>query len=105
VIAGASIVISESWWGKNCMKSNKYSCFWIMKGNNYKSYEDATLHFSWKFQKWWKNAKSASFFYPRRWEVSPSRFCTSEVSSWSPVWCENGRKNAQSVWDKLEKVF
>lgn len=105
VIAWASIVTSESsgWW--NCRKNNKYNCFWIMQNNNYKSYNDATLHFAWKFQKWWRNAKSASFFYPSRWQKSPSRFCVSEHSSNSVIWCPNGQKNAQIIWDKLEKKF
>ena len=105
IISGASIVTSESggWW--HCRKNNKYNCFWIMQNNNYKGYDDATLHFAWKFQKWWRNAKSASFFYPSKWNVSPSRFCTSENSSNSSVWCPNGQKNAQIVWDKLEKLF
>ena len=105
VIAWASIVISESGWGWKCRKNNKYNCFWIMQNNDYKSYNDATSHFAGKFQKWWRNAKSASFFYPSKWNVSPSRFCTSGDSSNSSIWCPNGQKNAQIIWDKLEKLF
>jgi hypothetical protein len=105
VIAWASIVISESSWWYKCRKNNSYNCFGIMQNNDYKSFNDATLHFAWKFQKWWRNAKSASFFYPSRGSYSPSRFCVSEHSSNSIIGCPNGQKNAQSIWDKLEKVF
>ena len=105
VIVWASVVTSESSWWWNCRKNNEYNCFWIMQNNNYTSYNDATLHFAWKFQKWWRNAKSMEFFYPKRWWVSPSRFCTSEHSSNSSVWCENWLKNSSFIFNKLQKLF
>lgn len=105
VLVWASIVTAESSWWKNCRKNNQYNCFWIMQNNNYKSYDDATLHFAWKFQKWWRNAKSMEFFYPKRWETSPSRYCVSEHSSNSSKWCENWLKNSSAVFNKLNKLF
>lgn len=105
ILVWASIVTAESSWWKNCRKNNQYNCFWIMQNNNYKSYDDATLHFAWKFQKWWRNAKSMEFFYPKRWETSPSRYCVSEHSSNSSKWCENWLKNSSAVFNKLNKLF
>ena len=105
VLVWASIVTAESSWWKNCRKNNQYNCFGIMQSNNYKSYSDATLHFAWKFQKWWRNAKSMEFFYPKRWETSPSRYCVSEHSSNSSKWCENWLKNSSAVFNKLNKLF
>lgn len=105
VLVWASIVIAESGGWKNCRKNNKWNCFGIMQDNKYKSYSDATLHFSWKFQKWWRNAKSMEFFYPPAWQVSKSRFCTSEHSSNSSIGCPNWLKNSSTVFKKLEKLF
>lgn len=105
ILVWASIVIAESGGWKNCRKNNKWNCFGIMQDNKYKSYSDATLHFSWKFQKWWRNAESMSFFYPPAWQLSRSRYCTSEDSSGSSIWCPNWLKNSSAVFKKLDKLF
>lgn len=105
VIVWASIVINESGWGYKCRKANQYNCFWIMQNENYKSYHDATLHFAWKFQKWWRNAEDMSFFYSPRWSLPRSRYCTSEDSSGSTIWCPNWLRNSSLVFNKLNKSF
>lgn len=105
VIVWASIVVNESSWGLHCRKNNKYSCFWIMWKQNYKSYDDATLHFVWKFERWWYKANDMSFFYSKSWTLPPSRFCISEDSSWSAVWCPNWLKNSSAVFNSLNNFF
>lgn len=101
----ASIVKNESWWWFKCRKSNDYNCFGIMVADEYKSFNDGVLHFIWKYNRYWYKANSMSFFYPPAWQVSKSRFCTSEYSSWSSVWCPNWLKNSQAIFNKLDKLF
>lgn len=97
----ASIVMNESGGWYKCRKANKYNCFWIMQNEDYKSYHDATLHFAWKFQKWWRNAKDMSFFYSPSWSLPRSRYCTSEDSSGSTIGCPNGLRNSTYYFNKL----
>lgn len=103
IIAGSSILKSESNFGNKC---NWYNCFgmggWSHK---YKSYEHGAEDFVMRYNKYWWKAKSAWYFYPPKWWVSPSRYCTSEHSFNSSIWCPNWRKHASYIWDKLNKIF
>lgn len=103
IIAGASILKAESNLWKKC---NGYNCFWMWGGSHkYSSYEKWVEDFVKRYNKYWYKAKSASFFYPSKWGVSPSRYCTSEHSSNSSKGCPNWLRTAQQIWDKLEKLF
>lgn len=103
IIVGASIVKAESGGGNKC---NWYNCFWIWGGGKkYKSYNEWVKDFVIRYTKYWYKAKSASFFYPSKWSVSPSRYCTSETSSNSSKGCPNWQKHAQDMWNKLNKLF
>ncbi len=42
-------------------------------------------------------AKNGYFFYGSKGKLAPSRYCTSEHSSNSNVWCPNGAKNFDTV--------
>ena len=103
IIAGASILKAESNLWKKC---NGYNCFGMWGGSHkYSSYEKWVEDFVRRYNKYWYKAKSASFFYPSKWGVSPSRYCTSEASSNSSKGCPNWLRTAQQIWDKLEKLF
>ena len=103
IIVATSIMWAESSLWKRC---SNYWCFWIRWWKvKYKSYEEWVEDFVNRYSKWWYKAQSASFFYPSAWQVSRSRYCTSEKSSWTDVWCPNGQKHAQSVWNKLDELF
>lgn len=103
IIAGASILKAESNLWKKC---NGYNCFWMWGGSHkYSSYEKWVEDFVKRYNKYWYKAKSASFFYPSKWGVSPSRYCTSEHSSNSSKWCPNWQRHAQYMWDKLTNIF
>lgn len=103
IIAGASILKAESNLWKKC---NGYNCFGMWGGSHkYSSYEKWIEDFVKRYNKYWYKAKSASFFYPSKWSVSPSRYCTSETSSNSSKWCPNGQRHAQYMWDLLSKKF
>lgn len=103
IIVGASILKSESNLWKKC---NGYNCFWMWGGSTkYDSYEDGVEHWVEKYNRWWYKASSASFFYPSVWQYSPSRYCVSEVSSWSDVGCPFWQKISQSMWNKLDSLF
>lgn len=96
----SSIVTAESWGWTNC---NGYNCFWMWGwGKKYKSYNDGVKDFVTRYNKYWYKAKSASFFYPSKWGVSPSRYCTSEHSSNSSKGCPNGQRHAQAIWNKIK---
>lgn len=99
---GASIVTAESskWW--KCKKSNPYNCFWISWKHEYKSYDDAVLHYVWKWNKYWYKAKDMTHFYSPSWKLPPTRFCVSEHSSDSSIGCPNWLKNSSSTFNKLK---
>lgn len=103
VIAWASIVKNESSGGKRCKNNN---CFWIGGGKvKYDTVEKWVEDWVARYIKWWHKAQSASFFYPAKWQVSRSKYCTSEYSSDSSVWCPNGLRISQDFWNKLDKLF
>ena len=105
IIIWASIVKNESGGWLQCKKSNKYNCMGLSVKADYKSYNDGVLHWIAKYEKHWYKAENSWFFYPDKWKVSPSRFCTSEYSSGSDIGCPNGKRNAQMIWEKLDKIF
>lgn len=98
---GASIVTAESskWW--KCKKSNPYNCFWMSWKHEYKSYDDAVLHYVWKWNKYWYKAKDMTHFYSLAGKLPPTRFCVSEHSSDSSIGCPNWLKNSSSTFNKL----
>lgn len=104
IIAGASIIIAES--GGKIKNCPRYNCMglggWSFR---YTSYEVQIIDWINRYQKYWYKAKSASFFYPAKWEKSKSRYCVSEESSWSTVGCPNGLKHSSNTWNKLSKLF
>ena len=105
ILVGASIVKNESWGWFKCRKANRFNCFGIMVGDEYKSFNDGVLHFVWKYNKWWYKANSMAFFYPPKNQVSKSRFCTSEDSSGSKIWCPHWLENSSYVFNILQKKF
>lgn len=89
---------------KACTTRN--NCFGIRSGKAvYSSLEEATDTWVVKYNKHWKNAKDASFFYSSAWKVSPSRYCTSESSSNTNVGCPMWLKIATKKWNQLEKII
>lgn len=103
IIAWASIVKNESSGGKRCKNNN---CFWIGGGRfKYDTVEKWVEDWVARYNKYWYKAQSASFFYPAKWQVSRSKYCTSEHSSNSSVGCPNWLRIAQDFWNKLDKLF
>lgn len=103
IIVGSSILKSESNLWNKC---NGYNCFGMGGwGFRYKSYEHGVEDFVSRYWKYWYKAKSMWYFYPPKWGVSPSRYCTGEHSSNSAKGCPNGRKHSQYMWDTLSKLF
>lgn len=103
IIVASSILKSESNLWNKC---NGYNCFGMWWGRfKYKSYEDSVEDFVQRYNKYWYKAKSASYFYPPKWGVSYSRYCTSEASSNSSKWCPNWLLHSQNMWRLLSTVF
>lgn len=103
IIVASSILKSESNLWKKC---NGYNCFWMWGGRlKYKTYEEWVEDFVKRYNKHWYKAKSASYFYPPKWWVSHSRYCTSESSSNSPIWCPNWLRHSSEIWNKLSNQF
>lgn len=100
---GASILKAESNLGKNC---KNYNCFGIGSGSvPYDSYAEGVKDWVTRYNKYWYKAPNSSFFYPSAGEKAPSRYCVSEESSGSAIGCPNWQKNAQSMWNQLNKAF
>ena len=97
----ASIVKNESWWWYICRKYNKFNCSWMMVTDNYKSYNDWILHWIGKYNKKWYKAKDMSHFYSVAWSLPPTRYCTSEVSTDTKVWCPAWLRNSTSFLNKI----
>lgn len=97
----ASIVKNESGGGFKCRKYNQYNCFWLQVKDNYKSYNDSVLHWVWKYENRWYKAKNMSFFYSSAWNLPPSRYCTSEDSSNTAIWCPHWLKISTDFFNSL----
>lgn len=49
------------------------------------------------YNKYWYKAQDGKYFYGDKWVMPVSRYCTSEHSSNSSVWCPNGKANYNSI--------
>ena len=89
---------------KACVDRN--NCFGIESGRkSYSSLDEGMENWVHKYNRYWYKAESAWFFYSSAWKVSPSRYCTSEDSSWSSVWCPHGLSIASDKWWKLKSII
>lgn len=68
-----------------CKEKSSHWCFGLVGSRWDKSPKDWVT----RYNKFWYKAKSGEFFYGERWQLPPSRYCTSEHSSNSSVWCPN----------------
>lgn len=106
IIVASSIIINESGGGKSNACVNRFNCFWFWWGKiKYTSYQESVANFVNTYSRKWYKAKNSSFFYPNKWEYSPSRYCVSEQSSNSEIGCPFWQKHMQNTWNKLEKIF
>lgn len=104
IIAWASIMTAESGWKlENCNHKNCMGLGWWWFW--YDTYEAGVIDWITRYSRFWYKAKSATFFYPAKGEKSKSRYCTSELSSGSEVWCPFGLSHASSTWKKLDSIF
>lgn len=102
----SSIIINESGGWKSNACINRFNCFWFWWGKiKYTSYQESVANFVNTYSRKWYKAKNSSFFYPNKWEYSPSRYCVSEQSSNSEIGCPFWQKHMQNTWNKLEKLF
>ena len=89
---------------KACVDRN--NCFWIGSGKaSYSSLEEAMETWVIKYNRYWYKAGWANFFYSSAWKVSPSRYCTSEDSSWSSIGCPHGLSIASAKWKSLYSII
>ncbi len=122
VEVSASIGTAES---NNCQNASRYNCWWVLKYVDkldanwkpildkywrkikvlltYSSYGNAFDVWLKSYNKYWYKAKDMSFFYPKKWEYSPSRYCTDENSSNSTVGCPFWLRNSTKTFNYLSK--
>jgi len=95
----ASISGAESSWWYNCFKNNCMG----MGGRkiSYKTKKEWVKDWVRRYNKYWYKQKNPNGFYPLKGKKSPTRYCTSEHSSRSKVWCPNGNKNAWAIWNQI----
>ena len=106
IIVASAIVINESGgWKSNACKT-RFNCFWIWSGKVvYTSYQEAVANWVSKYNRYWFKAKDMSFFYATTWNIPPSRYCMSEDSSGSDLWCPTWLRIANSIFKKLNLIF
>lgn len=106
IIIASSIAKNESGWGSSNACRTRYNCMGVASGSReYTSIEEWIAQWVSIYSRKWYKAKDASFFYPDKWEYSPSRYCVSEQSSNSTIGCPFWQKHMQNTWNKLEKIF
>jgi len=91
---------AESGWWKKCYNNN---CFWIKAWTIwFKTLNDWVIDWVTRYNKYWWKATSMSQFYSPKWKLPYFRYCTSEYSSDSKVWCPNWLKHANFIFNKLK---
>lgn len=99
----SSVISAESWWWENCIKHN---CTWLWWWRfHYKTYTEWIQDWITRYNKYWYKTGKMSDFYPPKWWKSKTRYCVSEESSNSKVWCPNGLKHSSEFHKKLDKRF
>lgn len=95
----SSISSAESGWWKKCYNNN---CFWIKAWTIwFKTLNDWVIDWVTRYNKYWWKATSMSQFYAPKWKLPYFRYCTSENSSNSKVWCPFGLKHSTSTFKKI----
>lgn len=106
IIVASSIVINESGGGKSNACKTRFNCMWIWSWKvSYTSYQEAVANWVSKYNRYWFKAKDMNFFYATTWNIPPSRYCMSEWSSWSDLWCPNWLRITTSIFKKLNQLF
>lgn len=107
ILVWLTLMYNEAWNQQNskaCVDRN--NCFGIQSWKkSYSSLDEGMENWVQKYNKYWYKADSAWFFYSKAWKVSPSRYCTSEDSSGSSMWCPHGLSIASDKWSKLYKII
>jgi hypothetical protein len=86
---------AESNAGQNASTNN---VFWINEGKKYDTKEKNVDRWMKSYVKYWYKRKWPADFYPNKWEVAPTRYCTGEESSGSNIGCPNGRRIATEAF-------
>lgn len=97
----SSILWSESSGGNQCNANNCTGMQWWSRV--YKTKTEGIKDWIQIYNKYWYKAEWMSFFYSPRWQLPKSRYCTSEYSSNSKIWCPNGLKNSSEFLKKIRK--
>ena len=100
VITAAMIAKAESQMGKNAYKNNVWG---INEGKQYASTYANFDRWIKSYNRYWYKSPLPYHYYPARGDVSRTRYCTDEESSWSKKWCPNGLKHATYVYNFLTK--
>jgi len=107
ILVWLTLMYNEAWNQQNskaCVDRN--NCFGINSGKkNYSILDEGMENWVQKYNRYWHKADNASFFYSKSWELPPSRYCTSEDSSWSSIGCPHGLSIASDKWSKLYKII
>ena len=100
VITASMIAKAESNMWKNAYKFNVWGI------NEWKKYPSVYKNFDrWlkSYNKHWFKSPLPSHYYSKRWKVSKTRYCTSENSSKSNIWCPNWLKHSTYIYNILIK--
>lgn len=106
IIVASAIIINESGGGKSNACKTRFNCFWIGSGKVvYTNYQEAVANWISKYNRYWFKAKDMTFFYANSGDIPPSRYCMSEDSSGSNLWCPHWLRITTSIFKKLNTLF
>lgn len=101
------IMYNEAWNNQNSSACiNRNNCFWVKSWKKvYSSLDEWSENWVQIFNRYWYKAEKPSFFYSSSWKVSKSRYCVSESSSNTEIWCPNWLKIANKKYEQLYPII
>jgi hypothetical protein len=76
-----------------CRNQTSHWCFWLVWSKWDKSPEDRKT----RYKRYWYKWDDWFYFYWDRWKLAPTRYCTSEHSSNTKIWCPNWKNNFNKI--------
>lgn len=81
-----------------CKAKSSHWCFGMVWSSDKSAYRWVKSYNKYRYK-----ATNWFYFYGDRWTLSKSRYCTSEDSSWSKVWCPNGKRHFDTIYNDYYK--
>lgn len=77
-----------------CKAKSSHWCFWLVWAKDKSAYRWVKSYNKYRYK-----ANDWFYFYGDRWILPPSRYCTSEHSSRSSIWCPNWKNHFNTIYN------